>query len=800
MIEQRISTICPYLQYQVSLSESQRINSQAETELCLMDANLRESEELYQLILKNVSDTVLITDDTGTLTFICPNTEVTLGYSYTEIQQFGTIQELFGEDWIEQTELETVNEHCNIERTFIDKIGKHRVLLINVKRVKIQAGTRLYSCRDITDQKITQEALYQAQKELERREEEKMAQISESNALVRAELIERKRAETALYQSEARNRALLNALPDLVFRLTKEGMFVDYKAAKNFQLLAFQENVIGLNVRDVMPQDIAQKVMQAIARALPSVETQILEYQIVLNDSHKDYEARIVVCGDDEVVAIVRDITERKQAEAALQESQRFVQQIADTTPSIVYIYDLIECRYIYANRSISKILGYSPEQFKQMEKAEFLALFHPDDIKRINEHYQQCLELGEDEIIEIEYQMKDVEEQWHWLCSRDKVFSRLPNGTPQQIIGTATDITSRKQVAQELQQANQKLIHWVNELEQRNQEMTLLGKMSDFLQTCVAVKDAFTNLAALIQPMFLGSSGGVFMFQEDINQFQSVATWGSLLQKKNLFPAQKCWALHYQKSRFIQQIQSQSNCQPINVYPPPIESLCVPMMAEGKAWGLFYLSSSKSGILNEAKQKLAVAVAEHLALAIGNLKLRERLKHESIHDSLTGLFNRRYMEESLKREVVRSRRQRQPFGLIMIDIDYFKQFNDTFGHEAGDRVLREIGHFLQRNIRSSDIACRYGGEEFLLILQDAFLEDTRKRAEQLRAGVKQLQVEYHDQVLDTITISVGVACFPDHGLTGEAVIQAADEVLYQAKRTGRDRVTVAPIAPPSIP
>jgi diguanylate cyclase (GGDEF)-like protein len=157
-------------------------------------------------------------------------------------------------------------------------------------------------------------------------------------------------------------------------------------------------------------------------------------------------------------------------------------------------------------------------------------------------------------------------------------------------------------------------------------------------------------------------------------------------------------------------------------------------------------------------------------------------------------------MEESLKRELVRARRQRQPFGLIMIDIDYFKQFNDTFGHEAGDRVLQEIGRFLQRNIRNSDIACRYGGEEFLLILQDAFLEDTHKRAEQLREGVKQLQVEYHHQILDAITISVGVACFPDHGLTAEAVIQSADEVLYQAKRTGRDRVAVAPIVPPSIP
>jgi diguanylate cyclase (GGDEF)-like protein len=215
-------------------------------------------------------------------------------------------------------------------------------------------------------------------------------------------------------------------------------------------------------------------------------------------------------------------------------------------------------------------------------------------------------------------------------------------------------------------------------------------------------------------------------------------------------------------------------------------------MMTEGKVLGLLYLSSPEPGRLTDTKQKLAATVAEHLTLAISNLKLRETLKHESIHDPLTGLFNRRYMEESLKREIFRAHRQEQSVGLIMIDIDHFKQFNDTFGHEAGDKVLRELASFLQSNIRTSDIACRYGGEELLLILPDASLADTQHRAEQLRQGVKQLQVEYHHQLLNRITISLGVACFPEEGLTGEAIIQAADMALYHAKKLGRDRVAVA--------
>jgi diguanylate cyclase (GGDEF)-like protein/PAS domain S-box-containing protein len=513
---------------------------------CQFEAKLRESEKLLRLILSNLSDTVLITDETGAFTYICPNIECIFGYSSQEAQELGNISNLLGNDFCELDTFNHSREICNLEWTIRDKAGRIHTLLINVKRVEIQGGTRLYSCRDITDRKIVQEALRQSHEELGKRVQEKTIQLCESNALLREELIERKRAEAALRRSEA------------------------------------------------------------------------------------------------------------------------------------------------------------------------------------------------------------------------------------------------------ELQQANEKLIRWVDELEQRNQEMVRLGKMSDFLQTCVTLEDAYSALATLVQPIFLGSSGGVFLLDSTQNQLEAVATWGLALKSQIAFSWKECWALRWRRSRFVQHTHSQLRCQHILAEPAPAESLCVPMMAEGKVLGLLYLSSLKQGHLTDTKQKLAVTVAEHLSLAISNLKLRETLKHESIHDPLTGLFNRRYMEESLKREIFRAQRQGQPVGVIMIDIDHFKQFNDTFGHEAGDKVLRELASFLQINIRSSDIACRYGGEEFLLILPDASLADTQYRAEQLRQGVKQLQVEYRDQLLNRITISLGVACFPAEGLTGEAIIQAADTALYQAKKLGRDRVAVA--------
>lgn len=171
---------------------------------------------------------------------------------------------------------------------------------------------------------------------------------------------------------------------------------------------------------------------------------------------------------------------------------------------------------------------------------------------------------------------------------------------------------------------------------------------------------------------------------------------------------------------------------------------------------------------------------------------MEELLHNQCIRDPLTGLFNRRFIADFLERELNRSLRQQQPLGIIMFDIDRFKRFNDTFGHDAGDVVLAEVGRFLQQNIYNSDSACRYGGEEFMLILPGTGLAETKQRAEQLRDRVKHLKLEYLHQPLGGVTISLGVACFPEHGTTGAELIQVADVALYRAKASGRDRVVTA--------
>jgi diguanylate cyclase (GGDEF)-like protein len=193
-----------------------------------------------------------------------------------------------------------------------------------------------------------------------------------------------------------------------------------------------------------------------------------------------------------------------------------------------------------------------------------------------------------------------------------------------------------------------------------------------------------------------------------------------------------------------------------------------------------------------ERWERLASMVAEHLSLTLINLQLRERLRDQSIRDPLTGLYNRRYLDETLQRELQRASRYRHSVGIIMLDIDHFKQFNTNYGHDGGDVLLRAVGAFLQKQVRGDDIACRYGGEEFTLILPGASLEDTRRRAEQVRRDVQYIRVEHNSQSLDTITISLGVAAFPQCGRDDETVMKAADQALFLAKSGGRNCVVTA--------
>jgi len=229
--------------------------------------------------------------------------------------------------------------------------------------------------------------------------------------------------------------------------------------------------------------------------------------------------------------------------------------------------------------------------------------------------------------------------------------------------------------------------------------------------------------------------------------------------------------------------------------------ALCIPLTTQGEIFGILVLLRNQctphlGGDLPPnalAKtRRMGAAVAEQMALTLANLRLRTALRDQAIRDPLTGLFNRRYLQETLDRELQRAVRKDRPVSVMMLDLDHFKRCNDEFGHEAGDAVLRAVGEFLRNRTRTEDIACRYGGEEFLVIMPEASQENAFQRAQQIREGIKRLEIQHQSRTLNSITVSIGLACSSPSLCDTGMLLKAADTALYRAKRDGRDRVVIS--------
>lgn len=326
-----------------------------------------------------------------------------------------------------------------------------------------------------------------------------------------------------------------------------------------------------------------------------------------------------------------------------------------------------------------------------------------------------------------------------------------------------------------------------VDELQRHGDELRELKEMNDALQACMTQDEVLAIVRQFALRLFPDQPGMLYLMHASGDHLEAKSRWGDPAAKNEFLPPD-CWAVRRGKTYRVEADSSQPRCHHVDE-PPPGNYVCVPLMVQGEMLGLLHLENDRIGKRSQ-DQPLLQAVAEHTALTLANLRLRDTLHAQAMRDGLTGLFNRRFMEESLSREMRNARRNNLPVAIVMIDIDHFKRFNDTFGHAAGDILLREVGRLLQRQMRGGDLACRYGGEEFTVILPATALHSAADLAEKLREGARQLRASMDGQTLSQITISLGVACFPEHGDTWEAVLHAADLALMQAKHT-RNRTMV---------
>jgi diguanylate cyclase (GGDEF)-like protein len=332
------------------------------------------------------------------------------------------------------------------------------------------------------------------------------------------------------------------------------------------------------------------------------------------------------------------------------------------------------------------------------------------------------------------------------------------------------------------------------------NREAALLSEMSDLLQSCLSPDEAHELITQRASVLFPGTSGCVCVTANSRDIVEVMARWGDPAMAGSSFQPKDCWALRRGRIHVLGEDNAVMPCAHLGDARPNY-AICLPMMAHGEAQGLLYLDTGVEAgsqrsvsrtLASESQMRFARAFAEQAAMALANLNMREVLRLQSIRDPLTTLYNRRYMEESLEREIRRAVRKKTPLGVMMLDVDHFKRFNDTFGHEAGDAVLRFLGNTLKAQFRAEDVVCRYGGEEFTVILPEATLEMTTIRATQLCEVVKQSLIEFRGRALDRISLSIGVSSFPENGTTADALLGAADAALYRAKAEGRDRAVVA--------
>ena len=361
-------------------------------------------------------------------------------------------------------------------------------------------------------------------------------------------------------------------------------------------------------------------------------------------------------------------------------------------------------------------------------------------------------------------------------------------------------DISERIRASDAQRRHTESLDRLVKELELRTKQTTLLNEMGSLLACSGTIKEACAVVANSVQRLFPEApSGALYLFRSSRDLIEAADRWGNRDALAPTFPPDACWSLRHGQPHWSGSLGGEIACQHLAASTTK-ESLCVPMVAQRNTIGVLHLEFESATILGyefgdeslrHAHQRLAVSAASQIALSLASLQLRETLREQSIRDPLTRLFNRRFLEESLEREMQLAGRKEQPVAVLFLDVDHFKRFNDTFGHDAGDLVLQSLADLFRNFFRATDICCRYGGEEFAITLPESTSHDAALRADALRSEVKSLRLQYKKESLGQLTLSVGVAGFPEHGSTSDELLKLADQCLYQSKARGRDVVTL---------
>ena len=603
------------------------------------------------------------------------------------------------------------------------------------------------------------------------------------------------RSLAALQDSEERHRAVMDNVQEVIFQLRADGAWTFLNAAWT-QLSGHPiTETLGRGFLAYFHPDDREKC-HSVLDAIDAGGTEHYECNVRLTRDNGAYRwvhvnlCRGAVVSADEyaIVGTIVDISARVGAEKALRESEQRYSLALEAASDGMWFHDLLSDRITFS-KHWKEMLGYSADEM-QNNVETVTKLIHPADITRYKVALQAHLEREIAMVLEVRLRPKEGEYRWFNLRGQ-AVWD--DQGVALHMAGAATDATARKEAESEARRLNERLNNSVSELQQRTDELSKLREMADLIQSCTSLNEAYRIIGNFAQRLFGASSGAAFMLNASRNLAEATTVWGDISAAEEVFQPEDCWALRRTKPNLVDTQNSTLQCPHVKGKVQG-EYLCLPLTAQGETFGILHLrdTANKGAQRLSTRTSLIELFAEQVALTLGNLKLRETLRSQSIRDPLTGLFNRRYLEETLGREERRAIRANLPIGIIMFDVDYFKRLNDAHGHDAGDAVLRALGSLLQTHVREGDIACRYGGEEFVIALPGASLAITRERANELRKLTEKFTSFIPGRSMEKVTISLGAAAYPDHGATWQEVIQAADKALYRAKQGGRNRVEAA--------
>ncbi len=324
----------------------------------------------------------------------------------------------------------------------------------------------------------------------------------------------------------------------------------------------------------------------------------------------------------------------------------------------------------------------------------------------------------------------------------------------------------------------------------QRTKTIEILQNLATQLTACNSTGEALEVVKLVTSKLLPDYTGTMALFRASKDRLEVVQSWNGEWDGEKVYSPDQCWSLRTGRSHVGTKDSGNMICD----HSPNHDGkmICVPLTAQGETHGVLHFFGSDDTESSRAEQNLILAVGEHISLALANLGLRESLRQQAIRDPLTGLYNRRYLHETMEQEITRSERHDQNMGVLMLDLDYFKKFNDEHGHEIGDFILSEFGRLLRTIIRNEDIACRYGGEEFTILLPESGRDITNAVADRIRTKLHEHAFIHGNRSYGPITVSIGAACYPDNGTTSDVLLKNSDDALYDAKQAGRDRVVLS--------